>query len=162
MKQKRQEQQNNPTGTGLADIVNIESTLTKEVNLRRFRLAPKSCGKCKVNISPNDLVPDKQPMWRSITRIPVNSSDAITGHKLQGLTKDELTIYSWNKTTSWMYVVLSRVRTIAGLFLIKPLKLGDIKPPSRDYLAFIERIKNLQQKDLDRSREQTAPLHISS
>ena len=158
LKQKKQEQQDNPTDTGIADIENIKSKLTREVNLRKFKLSPKLFGKCKVHVSPNDFVSEKQPMWCSITQIPVNSSDAITGHKLQGLTKDQLIIYSWNKTTSWIYVVLSRVRTIGGLFLVKPLKLGDIKAPSRDYLAFIGRMNNLQQIDLERSRGQSAHL----
>ena len=110
LKQKRQEQQDNPTSTGLADIKIIESKLTREVNLRRFKLAPKLFGKCKVNVAQNNFVPEKQATRCNITQIPVNSSNAITGHKLQGLTKDQL--ISWNKTTSWMYVVLSRTRTI--------------------------------------------------
>ena len=73
------------------------------------------------------------------------------GHKLQGLTKDQLSIYSQNKSINWIYVVLSRVRTIKGLFLIKPFRLCDIKPPSRDYLAFMGQMRRLQQVDLDRN-----------
>ena len=90
-------------------------------------------------------------MKRKITQIPVNSSDAITGHKLQGLTKDQLIVYSWNRCTSWIYVVLSRVRTLEGLFLLKGLRLKDIKPPSMDYLAFMKRMERLEKTDLDRS-----------
>ena len=85
-----------------------------------------------------------------MTQIPVNSSDAITGHKLQGLTKDNLIVYSWNKLTEWIYVVLSRVKTLNGLYLIRRLKLSDIKLPSRDYLAFLQRMKDLQSVDLQR------------
>jgi hypothetical protein len=160
LRQKKQEQLDNPVDTRVAEIENIESELNRDVNLRIFKLSPKFFGKCKVHVSPNDFVLEKQPMWCSITQIPVISSDAITGHKLQGLTKDQLIIYSWNKTTSWIYVVLSRVRTIGGLFLVKSLKLSDIKPPSRDYLAFIGRMKTLQQVDLDRSRGQTGVIVI--
>ena len=83
-------------------------------------------------------------MKYKINQIPVNSSDAITGHKLQELTKDQLIVYSWNKSTSWIYVVLSRVRTLKGLFLLKRLRLRDIKPPSKDYLVFMERMKKLK------------------
>ena len=79
-----------------------------------------------------------------MTQVPINASDAITGHKLQGLTKDNLIVYSWNRSTNWIYVVLSRVRTLNGLFLMKPLKLKDIKPPSRDYIAFMDYIKNIE------------------
>lgn len=38
-------------------------------------------------------------MSAKFTQIPVNSSDAITGHKLQGLTKDTLVVYEWDSDT---------------------------------------------------------------
>ena len=85
-----------------------------------------------------------------MTQIPVNSSDAITGHKLQGLTKDHIIVYSWNKSTSWIYVVLSRVRKLSGLYLVRGLKLSDIKPPSRDYLLFMQQIEQIQDNELTR------------
>ena len=112
---------------------------------------PKLFRRCAVKVSPNDLVLEHQLMKCNITQIPVNASDAITGHKLQGLTKDQLVVYAWMKLTSWIYVVLSRVRTLQGLFLMQGLKLSDIKPPSRDYLEFMERMRSLEQIDLDRS-----------
>ena len=121
---------------------------------RRFKLSPKSFGSCLVKVAPNDFVSEKQTMKCKINQIPVNSSDAITGHKLQGLTKDQLIVYSWNKSTSWIYVVLSRVRTLKGLFLLKRLRLRDIKPPSKDYLAFMERMKKIEKIDLDRTHKQ--------
>ena len=110
----------------------------------RFKLSPKSFGSCLVNIAPNGFVSETQTMKCRVTQIPVNSSDAITGHKLQGLTKDQLIVYSWNRCTSWIYVVLSRVRTLEGLFLLKGLRLKDIKPPAIDYLAFMKRMKKLK------------------
>ena len=97
-------------------------------------MSPKSFGSYLVKVAPNDFVSEKQNMKCKINQIPVNSSDAITGHKLQGLTKDQLIVYSWNKSTHWIYVVLSRVRTLKDLFLPKGLRLKDIKPPSRDYI----------------------------
>ena len=88
-----------------------------------------------------------------ITQILVISSDVITGHKLQGLTKDNLIVYSWNKITEcWMHVVLSRVKTLEGLFLVRPLKLTDIKPPSKEYLSFLQRMKDMQTTELERFR----------
>ena len=84
----------------------------------------------------------------SVTQLPINASasDAITGHKLQGLTKENVIVCSWNSSTNWIYIVLSRVRTLAGLYLYlfrRLLKLNDIKPPSRDYMAFLDRMKDL-------------------
>ncbi|KAL7426537.1 hypothetical protein ACHAXM_000502 [Skeletonema potamos] len=81
----------------------------------------------------------------SVTQIPVNARDAITGHKLQGLRKDNIIVFSW---------ILSRgVRTLEGLYLFQKLNLGDIKPPSRDYLAFLERMRDLEWNELERERE---------
>ena len=86
----------------------------------------------------------------SVTQIPVHASHAITGHKLQGLTKDNLIVSSWNKSTNWIYVILSRFGTLSGLYLFNSLRLQDIKPPSSDYLAFLDRTKTLQEHDLER------------
>ena len=105
-----------------------------------------------VRVSPHDQVKHKQKMACGITQIPVISSDAITGHKLQDLTKDNLIVYSWNKITEWIYVVLSRVKTLEGLFLVRPLKLTDIKPPSKEYLSFLQRMKDMQTTELKRFR----------
>ena len=59
-----------------------------------------------------------------VTQIPVNSNIATTGHKLQGMSKDTLIVNSWNyQFSNWIYVVLSRVRTLSGLFLCRPLDL---------------------------------------
>jgi hypothetical protein len=58
----------------------------------------------------------------SITQFPVNSNIATTGHKLQGMSKDFLIVHSWNYTfPNWVYVVLSRVRSLNGLFLCEKL-----------------------------------------
>ena len=47
---------------------------------------------------------------------------AITGHKLQGLSMDKIVVYDFDYgKLNWNYVVLSRVRTLSGLFLMKPL-----------------------------------------
>ena len=40
-----------------------------------------------------------------------------------------------------MCVVLSYVRTLNGLYLVRHLKLSDIVPPSRQYLSFVQRMK---------------------
>ena len=54
----------------------------------------------------------------------VNCNIAATGHKLQGTSKDSLIIGSWNYTfENWIYVVLSRERTLKGLFLCEKMDL---------------------------------------
>ena len=47
---------------------------------------------------------------------------ATTGHKLQGVSLDNLVINTWNYgCPNWVYVALSRVRKLAGLVLNIPL-----------------------------------------
>ena len=82
-------------------------------------------------------------MKSSATQIPVNVSDDITGHKLQGLTYDNLVVYSLNKSTDWIYVIFSHVRTFPGLYLFRSLKLQGIKPQLQDYLAFFAQMKQI-------------------
>ena len=55
-----------------------------------------------------------------ITQFGVNSNIATTGHKLQGMTKNKLVVSSWMYLVrNWVYVVLSCVQTLDGLYLFK-------------------------------------------
>ena len=59
-----------------------------------------------------------------VTQIPVKSNIATTGHKLQGMSKDTLIVNSWSyQFSNWIYVVLSRVRTLSDLYLCRRLDL---------------------------------------
>jgi AAA domain/Helitron helicase-like domain at N-terminus len=49
------------------------------------------------------------------------SNSCTTGHKLQGYTALELFVNEWAYHSNWTYVVLSRVRTMLGLFFRTPL-----------------------------------------
>ena len=63
------------------------------------------------------------------TQFPVNSNIATTGHKLQGMTKNILIVQSWNYSfENRVYVVLSRVRTLSGLFLCQKLDITKTFP----------------------------------
>jgi hypothetical protein len=80
---------------------------------------------CKIDL-PIELVPgDKTRMIvrATINRFPVLINHATTGHKLQGQTKSSLCISDWHYGSNWPYVVLSRVTSLKGLFLLKPLRL---------------------------------------
>ena len=84
---------------------------------------------------------------------PASAAPAAVTHPTQrSSTKDNLIVYSWNKITEWIYVVLSRVKTLEGLFLVRPLKLTDIKPPSKEYLSFLQRMKDMQTTELEQFR----------
>ena len=54
-------------------------------------------------------------------QIPLLINNATTGHKLQGSGVDNLFVHNWSNVTNWVYVMLSRVKTRAGLFCRKPL-----------------------------------------
>ena len=57
-----------------------------------------------------------------ITQFPVNSNIATTGYILQGQTKTRMIVTSWNcRVKTWIYVVLSRVRTLDGLLFVNKL-----------------------------------------
>ena len=63
-----------------------------------------------------------------MTQFGINDNIATTVHKLQGVSLDNLIIHSWNYAIkNWVYVVLSRVKTLKGLVLCKPLDID------RDY-----------------------------
>ena len=58
-----------------------------------------------------------------ILQFPVNNDLATTGHKLQGMTKKFIIVSQLNySTVNWIYVVLSRVTKLSGLFLLHPIK----------------------------------------
>ncbi len=84
-----------------------------------------------------------------ITQIPINANIATTVHKLQGMSKDSLVITEWNyKCSNWIYVVLSRVRSLKGLYLLKPLSLEKPFHVPRDLNRFEARMKELKEKPI--------------
>ena len=54
-------------------------------------------------------------------QLPIISNIATTGHKLQGASVDNLFVHAWNYSTNWVYVILSRVRTMKGLYFREKL-----------------------------------------
>ena len=57
-----------------------------------------------------------------IVQFGVISNKATTGHKLQGVSLNQMLVRSWNyRTPNWIYVVLSRVRTLNRLFICEKL-----------------------------------------
>jgi hypothetical protein len=76
-----------------------------------------------------------------LTQFPVVGNYATTGHKLQGKSLDELVIAEWSKVKNWAYVVLSRVRTLAGLFLEKPIPEDIDFSPNPDYLDMMSNLR---------------------
>jgi hypothetical protein len=57
----------------------------------------------------------------SMFQFPMILNHATTVHKLQGQSVDRLYIVNWSYQQNWVYVALSRVRSIGGLYLRRKL-----------------------------------------
>ena len=71
-----------------------------------------------------------------LTQFQINIANAITVHKLQGRSIDNLVGSTWGYTGNWIYVLLSRVKTLKGLFLRKRLlhsKTKGMSPECKDF-----------------------------
>lgn len=93
-------------------------------------------------------------------QLPINMNDATMGHKLQGMSKDNLIVTSWTFTENWIYVVLSRVRTLNVLYILKPIpknQLDKFEVP-RDLQAFERRMHVLQDSALNARKINMAAL----
>jgi hypothetical protein len=106
-------------------LANVRALLEKEKQARYFTLKP-ACytGHLGVSMIPEVMRSDKTKGTFKFVQLPMNTNDATTGHKLQGMSKDHLIVTSWDgisKWSNWAYTVLSRVRKLKGLFLCKPL-----------------------------------------
>jgi PIF1-like helicase len=76
-------------------------------------------------------------------QIPIIHNDATTGHKLQGSGVDILFVHNWYYSANWCYVMLSRVKTMKGLYarhlLEEDLAKFAPKPP---YTRMIEQLQD--------------------
>ncbi len=86
-------------------------------------------------------------------QIPANSNDGSTCHKLQGMSKDVIIVLSWPTGglskffKNWEYVVLSRVRTLSGLYLVDPIDMEKSFSPSSQLRTYIDKIKKKNLKN---------------
>jgi hypothetical protein len=80
----------------------------------------------------------------AIFQFPVNVSLAITGHKLQGMTVDILVLSEVHLSPNWLYVLLSRVTSLKGLYLMKPLRKDMFKPITPNLRRELEWLRELE------------------
>ena len=76
-----------------------------------------------------------------LKHFPIIGNFATTAHKLQGKTMSNLVISEWSSTDNWAYVVLSRVRTRAGLFLVQALPENISFLPNETYNLMMQRFR---------------------
>jgi hypothetical protein len=82
------------------------------------------------------------PVNLQLNHFPILGNFATTGHKLQGKTMKNLIIAEWRDTVNWAYVVLSRPKTLAGLFLLEALPDTISFEPAPEYLSMMERLRS--------------------
>ena len=77
-----------------------------------------------------------------VTYLPINSNISTTGHKLQGRTLDHLIVNSWAYgCPHWIYVVLSRVRTLKSLILNEKLDIHRAYEARKELVQWEKQIK---------------------
>ncbi len=75
-----------------------------------------------------------------LKQFPIVVNFATTGHKLQGKSMLSLVISEWapKNIKNWAYVVISRVRTLLGLFLLKRIPDDCNFSPPKEYLDMMD------------------------
>ena len=68
-------------------------------------------------------------------------------HRLQGQTKEALICVDWAySVVNWIYVVLSRVTTRKGLFLMQKLVPEKVQPPKESLLQHEDFLQNKEKE----------------
>ena len=89
----------------------------------------------------------------NMTQFGVIDNIATTGHKLQGVSLDNLVINSWNYSCpNWVYVVLSRVRKLTGLVLNIPLDEKNDYRPKPELTRWEQDIRDMVERPLFEGR----------
>jgi hypothetical protein len=105
-------------------LESLTNTLSTEMNNCKFKLDPETFS-TKVSVKEYDTSITTKYQCK-MKQIPVNINDATTGHKLQVMSKDVTIVASWPTKSMFKnceYVVLSRVQTLSGLYLVKPIDI---------------------------------------
>lgn len=108
----------------------------------RFKIKPESGAfRAKFPVWSENGSMTRLPQTLAIEHFPILVNYATTGHKLQGKSVNCLVVSEWSKAENWAYVVLSRVRTLEGLYLTSPIPLDISFEPSKAYFEMMEKVK---------------------
>jgi hypothetical protein len=98
--------------------------LNDRISPSTFHVRPKE-HHFKVHISKPYVLQTKREkkeyLRMKAMQIPLLINNATTGHKLQGSGVEALFVHGWSIVKNWAYVMLSRVRTMDGLYLREKL-----------------------------------------
>ena len=135
-----------------SNLDDLNNKLAKELIDRRFKLEPEQFSP-EVTVKHYHAFSKKTVFRCKMIQIPANSNDATTGHKLQGMSKDVIIVSSWPTGSlaamfkNWEYVVLSRVRTLSGLYMVKPIDMNKSFQPSPQLASYMNKIRKFE-KDM--------------
>ena len=135
-------------------LFKLEEELRNHHMKHRFRLKPQNFY-VTVRAKPHCMAVE-QEFRCNMTQLPINSNDATTGHKLQGMSKDVVIISSWptgGLFKNWEYVVLSRVRTRNGLYLFEEIDMTKSFKPSPELAFFFDRARGKEQTFLEERKK---------
>ena len=136
-------------------IETLKERLVKMAKTRRFRLQSQMYS-VKVHVKSHKQSTSELKFRCQMTQFPVLLNDATTGHKLQGMTKDAMIVTSWPKWAffkNWEYTVLSRVRTLEGLYLFEPISMTKSFAACDELKAYYKRARALEKKTLKRRKQ---------
>ena len=107
-----------------------------------FTIAPKAMS-CVSTITVKEAGRTEKLPWNvKLMQFMLTVNHATTGHKLQGKSVDSLIVGEWAKNVrNWIYVVLSRVRTIDGLFLLQELPNDVETAPDPMVIGMLDRLR---------------------
>ena len=129
----------------------------KEVNQcgELIRVKPRKTNQLIVEIpipgagSPYDHRTERSKYTKiKFVQFPINISNARTVHKLRGRTIENLMIASFDYTDNWIYVAMSRVTTLGGLYLMKALHHPKCKGMSAICKAFHSNFRDNKKPNL--------------
>ena len=106
----------------------IESLRVEHLNARiRPSVFDIKCKNWTFKASIPDRFGEQVSIPASGTQFPLISNSATTSHKLQGATVENIFVNDWRYQSNWVYVVLSRVKTMNGLYIQTPLNTNPDK-----------------------------------
>jgi hypothetical protein len=144
----------------------LKNSVSNEMRSRKFKLKPEQFSS-KISVKRYITSSKKAEFRCKMTQISANSTDATTGHKLQGMSKDIIIVTSWPTGglaamfKNWEYVVLSRVCTLSGLYLIEPIDMDKSFKPSSELKKYFEHAKQKETEMLEKKEKGDSTIKLA-
>ncbi len=144
----------------------LNSKLAKEMISRRFKLELEQFSP-EVSVKHHIASSKKVTFQCKMKQIPANSNDATTGHKVQGMSKDAIIVSSWQTKglaamfKHWEYVVLSCVRTLSRLYLVKSIDMDKSFQPSPQLTSYMDNIRKFEKEMLEKCQHAISTIFSS-